>query len=578
MALQVWLLLTKDLRNQGVSNLAFTNNNAVYSSTGGKLGGCYTFTSQTISAVPTTELKNSFNNAASISCWVKVSSSHSEYAQCVTYGTVSTAWTAIYFGIDINGSGVPIGNIANGSNYTNCSFVTAIKDNQWHHLCFTYTTGTIKSYLDGVLKKTVTTSYTPAWTNATIFTIGGNSSEVFKNGDAMNDVRLYNHCLSPLEVKYIAQGLMLHYPLNRNGFGQINLLKGTPKSVSNSSYCAYQLNMDSNLVADKTYTLQLWDVNVSHSAKTVAQTGVWIYWGGGSVHLFNWAGSTYFTNGHADYLVKTFTVTSSQASGSGASNAWFNVYNSVGYVEGTLNLTIGKWKLEEGSIPTPWCPNSSDALATTMGLNGTTEYDTSGFCNNGTRTGTFTWTSDAPKYNVSTVFPASASTYLTNTSTFSGVQTVSFWLKFLEIPNGSVKVFSDTGSKLCFINSGNSTSSQYAFNFYLQTYTGTSADKTNDLRLSTSSFDIAIWHFFTIIILNDGTLKFYIDGVEHAASGKSSQSNLGTGLVIGTSNKSFEINDFRMYATALSASDVKSLYQNCATIDPDGTIHGQIRS
>lgn len=136
-----------------------------------------------------------------------------------------------------------------------------------------------------------------------------------------------------------------------------NLLKLVPKSYSASSYCAYQFNMVKNLEANKTYTLQLWDVDVAHSEKTVAQTGVWIYWGGGSVHLFNWAGSTYFTNGHADYLYKTFTVTSSQASGNGSANLWLNVYNSVGYVAGTLNMYIGKWKLEESSKPTPWLPN-----------------------------------------------------------------------------------------------------------------------------------------------------------------------------------------------------------------------------
>lgn len=40
----------------------------------------------------------------------------------------------------------------------------------------------------------------------------------------INDFRIYDHCLSPKEVKEISKGLMLHYPLNNNGLGCKNLL------------------------------------------------------------------------------------------------------------------------------------------------------------------------------------------------------------------------------------------------------------------------------------------------------------------------------------------------------------------
>lgn len=147
-------------------------------------------------------------------------------------------------------------------------------------------------------------------------------------------------------------------------WGGNNLLKNIPKSSAPTSYNFLQLDLTENLVAGETYTLQLWNVDVYHSAKAAAQTGVWVYWGGGSVNLFNWAGTGYFTAGtnnyHADHLTYTFTVTSSQAFGNGATNLWLNLYNSVPSASGTMNATIEKWKLEKGHKATDWSPCWAD--------------------------------------------------------------------------------------------------------------------------------------------------------------------------------------------------------------------------
>ena len=141
-----------------------------------------------------------------------------------------------------------------------------------------------------------------------------------------------------------------------------NLLLTIPKAYSPSSYCGYQFNISPNMTEDTTYTISLWDVDVSHSAKAEANVGVWVYWGGGSINLLSWYGPTYFTNGHADYLTKTFTITNAQATHANAVNSWLNIYNSVGYVEGTMNMHIGKWKLEIGSTPTIWTPYESNGI------------------------------------------------------------------------------------------------------------------------------------------------------------------------------------------------------------------------
>lgn len=106
---------------------------------------------------------------------------------------------------------------------------TAITVGDWNHLVFIRKKGIGKYfYLNGVLVNSTTTTGTQS-TVGTNFSVGSSqTSNTNASGNPLNgylnDVRLYDHALSPLEVKQISQGLVLHYPLNRNGWGQENLL------------------------------------------------------------------------------------------------------------------------------------------------------------------------------------------------------------------------------------------------------------------------------------------------------------------------------------------------------------------
>lgn len=162
---------------------------------------------------------------------------------------------------------------------------------------------------------------------------------------------------------------------NASGDVNPNLFKTTPKSLVPTAYLAYQIDMLENLIADTTYTFQMWDINVSHAGKTADTLGIRLYWGGGGISLINWKGTAYFTDGHADYLRATITITPSQASGGDAANIWINVYNSPGNASGAKNMSIGKWKLEKGSVATPWVPCEADNIYV-GGSHGFNEIDT----------------------------------------------------------------------------------------------------------------------------------------------------------------------------------------------------------
>lgn len=173
--------------------------------------------------------------------------------------------------------------------------------------------------------------------------------------------------------------------------------------------------------------------------------------------------------------------------------------------QGTGVVSVKNVKLEEGSIATPWCPNSSDALATTMGLNDNIEYDTSGYGNNGTKVGT-TYSSDTPKYNVSTVFDENADT-ITVGPCYSVGQTIdtmscAIWFKTNTLNSTAPNLVSLGENSFFRFRLASETSVWY----YIRV-AGQARGKTFSCKTLTDN----VWHHI-VIVFNKGYVYSYIDG------------------------------------------------------------------
>lgn len=249
---------------------------------------------------------------------------------------------------------------------------------------------------------------------------------------------------------------------------------------------------------------------------------------------------------------------------------------------------IDNLKLEEGSIATPWCPNSSDKIASILKLNDNIEYDCSGFNNNGNKIN-INYDSDTPKYDVSSVFSASPSIIKIPNSNYAmqGSQnmTISIWAYKDDWSQFSERVYSCTEGGGLNIQPTSSGQIEWAVNVY------TDAEKTSHkydtnlyIRIPKTEFSSG-WHMFTWVYTTSGTL-LYVDGILK-------QSKTGTSyglyfhstapLILGGQATSTnytspylngKLSDFRIYVTALSAKDILALYKNSVYIDNEGNLYG----
>lgn len=219
MSLRVWLPLNGTLENQGLDSATTISTAAVFDDSG-KIGKYLSYSTDTNSRsivynVPNLATMLANGKKYSLACWIKI---------------IETTGNRFIVKLGTNSCGLWWGNnsprLVWNENDNGKRSATAIASDytNWHHVVTVVdksTSNTIKltHYVDGVLSDTVGQTFD----NTGMAQPEGTTITIAPYKALLNDVRLYDHALSAMEVKQISQGLILHYPLNNNGWGNNNL-------------------------------------------------------------------------------------------------------------------------------------------------------------------------------------------------------------------------------------------------------------------------------------------------------------------------------------------------------------------
>lgn len=567
MSLRVWLPLNGDLHNQGLSNISVTNSGATVN-TSGKIGSCYSF-GTSASGMNITNYDFSQFTECSVSVWLKIISWNTNYATYVQLGTNGRSWANYIFGV-LRGASASklafvIGNTSSTTT-TNC-LTSELELNTWYHFAFVYKNGNMKIYKNGALDTEYTTSIVPAFSSISKISLGRANDNGYQSNCLMNDFRIYDHALSELEIKEIARAKVLHYPLNHNGFGMPNLLKLGSVQQSGNSQTAHILywyfDFSENLPTG-TYTL-------SFDAKTSNGTdNAYVSYANGSSTIVRISNLITIPSNWKHY---TFTFTNTA---SNCNNIFFTSYKSYGgstspNKNNTGYLYVRNVKLENGNKATPFALAASEDTSII-------EYDISGYCNNGTKVGTFTYSTDTPKYGSSTIFNGSSSIKFLDFN-LGNIWSAGIWFYS---PSTSAK----TWSSLFTVNNNGGDSDLKMNIYYQQTSKSLQYSANGQYQSGIGYPNKDKWH--QVFEVFDGTnLYCYLDGSLIRTKSITNSEYTRKNLVIGARSSAIDgsttiahfegkLSDFRIYATALSARDILSLYHNSALVDEQGIIHGAI--
>jgi hypothetical protein len=589
MSLQVWLPLNGDLHNQGLTDYTLTmfRGTETYNDNG-KLGKCfyangvntikinniipdfYIFTGYSLSAWFYIEAQNTTHSGSAIisagnwnnqvlnlavSDW---SSDH--YTNLRVSGT---SWSKIY-------------------NYT-------FNKNTWYQVVVCSDGVHTYAYVNGALIGDTVEGFLPTSIEGNDICIGG---ATYYSGmqffGRICDVRIYDHCLSAKEVKELSKGLVAHYKLDGSGSGCENLYTGTRTfsgSWGNSggwttdttqTFNGFTVKQRSSVWGGlyQNVTATQGDIfTISFYAKV--ETGGTVL----SVHRSNLgnvttglsilggnfvSGESWFTTTNNDgswrYCWATVQIT-----GSDITYLQWRIENSIA----DKTMWITRFKLERGNKATPWVPNSADPEYSITGYNDTTIYDSSGYNYHGKINTAQTLSSDTPRYSVSTNFNGTDNAIKIPFNAMLGLTaagktdyTISVWTYKTAIGSKGYQTIlgGPSGFELEARNAAETNPVYVAWNW----------------GKNTGTYEFNKWCLFTFVHTTTDN-KIYVNG-ELASSGSAANVPIGDFFIgswrdVSSQNYQGSMSDFRIYATALSADDIKELYQTSASIDKAGNMY-----
>lgn len=549
MSLQVWLPLNGDLTNQGLTPVTVTNNGATVDNNG-KIGKCYSF-----------DGSDDYFSLAGLTCagWSELS------IACWCYPVTDLSYLFLIRGssahrVRISGDGLMFRD-NNNSSQKIIAFGATIPQNTWSHLVCIYKRGEVYIYINGVLTAHSTTYY---HSNSVLLTdhnevrigrLQSSSGNYYYNG-RINDFRIYDHALSAQEVKKLAQGLILHYPLNGfyNGCNP-NLLK-------NGRF--YQ-GLENWPISSNTISIETNGGQYGHDCLRMEITNGGIVTPRQSTQ-FSLKGNTIYTvtviakiisGDFSNYYIRVAnTLSFSLISITNLNNDWkkyiyqytppadINLTNVIGFAgSGSIIVLISEIKLEEDSRSTPWMPHISE-----FSYQYNAVYDISGYKNHGTVVGSLTAAAGSPRYK--SCVTNNDTSYITCPQLFGEVQTISFWLKS-DKSNGCFII--EPNSKLGFCISNN----LLLISRWVQ------------LTYDATSFISNEWNHIVLVKTGESTVLLYINGVEITERGSNNNNIAHTAsvpwLFWRSYNKNYHgvgsMSDLRIYSTILNADDITELYK-----------------